>query len=72
MGHAQSLTRCRASRTSWWPAPTSPWPGRIPLLEVIAERRRYIDIEMAYTESLKQVYDAVVEVGMTERRMRPP
>jgi len=39
---------------------------------VIAERRRYIDIEMAYTESLKQVYDAVVEVGMTERRMRPP
>src|SRR5437867_2319135 len=36
--------------------------GRIPLLEVIAEQRRFIDIETGYTESLKQVYDAVVEI----------
>jgi outer membrane protein, heavy metal efflux system len=36
--------------------------GRIPLLEVIAEQRRLIDVETGYTESLKQVYDAVVEI----------
>jgi outer membrane protein, heavy metal efflux system len=36
--------------------------GRIPLLEVIAEQRRFIEIETGYTESLKQVYDAVVEI----------
>jgi cobalt-zinc-cadmium efflux system outer membrane protein len=35
--------------------------GRIPLLEVIAEQRRFIEIETGYTEALKQVYDAVVE-----------
>ena len=36
--------------------------GRTPLLEVIAEQRRYIDVEMGYTESLKLVYDAAVEI----------
>ena len=36
--------------------------GRIPLLEVIAEQRRLIDVETGYTESLKQVYDAAVEI----------
>ncbi|HSF33751.1 MAG TPA: TolC family protein [Candidatus Tectomicrobia bacterium] len=36
--------------------------GRTSLLDVIAEQRRYIDIEMGYTESLKQVYDAVVDI----------
>jgi cobalt-zinc-cadmium efflux system outer membrane protein len=36
--------------------------GRIPLLDVIAEQRRYIEIETGYTETLKQVYDAVVEI----------
>jgi cobalt-zinc-cadmium efflux system outer membrane protein len=36
--------------------------GRHPLLDVIAEQRRYIDIEMGYTASLKQVYDALVEI----------
>jgi outer membrane protein, heavy metal efflux system len=36
--------------------------GRTSLLDVITEQRRYIDIEMGYTESLKQVYDAVVEI----------
>ncbi len=36
--------------------------GRTSLLDVITEQRRYIDIEMGYTESLKQVYDAVVDI----------
>lgn len=36
--------------------------GRIPLLEVINEQRKYIDIEMGYTDALKEVYDAVVEI----------
>jgi outer membrane protein, heavy metal efflux system len=39
--------------------------GRIPLLEVIAEQRRLIDVETGYTESLKQVYDAAVEIERT-------
>jgi cobalt-zinc-cadmium efflux system outer membrane protein len=36
--------------------------GRTPLLDVITEQRRYIEIEMGYTESLKQLYDAVVDI----------
>lgn len=36
--------------------------GRVPFLEVIAEQRRYIDIELGYTDSLKLVYDAHVEI----------
>lgn len=36
--------------------------GRGSLLDVIAEQRRYIDIEKGYTDALKQVYDAAVEV----------
>ena len=36
--------------------------GRTPLLDVIAEQRRYIDVETGYTESLKLVYDAAVEI----------
>jgi len=36
--------------------------GRTPLLEVIAEQRRYIEVENGYTEVLKQLYDAVVEI----------
>jgi len=32
------------------------------LLDVIAEQRRYIEIETGYTDSLKQVYDGAVEV----------
>jgi outer membrane protein, heavy metal efflux system len=34
--------------------------GRISLLEVIAEQRRYIAIEMGYTEALQHAYNAVV------------
>jgi outer membrane protein, heavy metal efflux system len=45
--------------------------GRTTLLDVIAEQRRFIDVEMGYTESLKQVYDAAVDldraVGKGER-----
>jgi cobalt-zinc-cadmium efflux system outer membrane protein len=45
--------------------------GRATLLDVIAEQRRYIDIEMGYTEAVKQTYDAVVDieraVGTLER-----
>jgi cobalt-zinc-cadmium efflux system outer membrane protein len=36
--------------------------GRGTLLDVIAEQRRYIEIENGYTDLLKQVYDAAVEI----------
>ena len=36
--------------------------GRGSLLDVIAEQRRYIEIENGYTDTLKQVYDAMVEI----------
>ncbi len=36
--------------------------GRGSLLDVIAEQRRYIEIEMGYTEALKRLYNAVVEI----------
>lgn len=36
--------------------------GRATLLDVIAEQRRYIDIETGYIETLKQAYDAVVDI----------
>jgi cobalt-zinc-cadmium efflux system outer membrane protein len=36
--------------------------GRSTLLDVIAEQRRYIDIEMGYTDALKQVYDAAMDI----------
>ena len=32
------------------------------MLDVIAEQRRYIEIEAGYTDALKQLYDAVAEV----------
>ena len=45
--------------------------GRGSLLDVIAEQRRLIEVENGYTDALKQVYDAAVEieraVGTTER-----
>ena len=45
--------------------------GRATLLDVIAEQRRYIDVETGYTDVLKQVYDAAVDieraVGTLER-----
>src|SRR3984893_6087446 len=36
--------------------------GRGTLLDGITEQRRYIDIEMGYTDALKQVYSAAVEI----------
>jgi cobalt-zinc-cadmium efflux system outer membrane protein len=36
--------------------------GRTSLLDLIAEQRRYIDVETGYTEVLKQVYDATVDI----------
>jgi len=36
--------------------------GRGSLLDVIAEQRRYIDIENGYTDALRQVYDTRVEI----------
>ena len=36
--------------------------GRATLLDVIAEHRRYIDVEAGYTEALKQAYDTVVDI----------
>jgi len=36
--------------------------GRATLLDVIAEQRRYIDVETGYTEALKRVYDAAVDM----------
>jgi len=36
--------------------------GRGSLLDVVAEQRRYIEIENGYTGALKQVYDASVDV----------
>ncbi len=39
--------------------------GRWSLLDLIAEQRRYLDIATGYTESLKQVYDAVLEIERT-------
>jgi cobalt-zinc-cadmium efflux system outer membrane protein len=37
--------------------------GRGTLLDVIAEQRRYLETENGYTEALKQVYDAAVELA---------
>ena len=39
--------------------------GRISLLDLIAEQRRFIDIEIGYIAALKQVYDAVVDMERT-------
>jgi cobalt-zinc-cadmium efflux system outer membrane protein len=36
--------------------------GRTSLLDLIAEQRRYIDIETGYTTALQQAYDAVVDI----------
>jgi cobalt-zinc-cadmium efflux system outer membrane protein len=36
--------------------------GRLTLLDVMAEQRRYLDIETGYTDVLKQGYDAVVDM----------
>jgi outer membrane protein TolC len=40
--------------------------GRTPLTELLAEQRRYLDVEAAYTSALARAYDAAV----TLRRAR--
>src|SRR5437016_1046237 len=45
--------------------------GRGSLLDVIAEQRRYIDIENGYTDVLRQVYDARVEIDRVTGAMTP-
>jgi cobalt-zinc-cadmium efflux system outer membrane protein len=42
--------------------------GRGSLFDVIAEQRRYVDVENGYTDALKQVYDAAVDI---ERAVGP-
>ena len=42
--------------------------GRGTLLDVITEQRRLIEIENGYTDALKQVFDAIVEI---ERAVGP-
>ena len=37
--------------------------GHGSLLDVIGEQRRYIEVENGYTDVLKQVYDATVEIA---------
>jgi cobalt-zinc-cadmium efflux system outer membrane protein len=36
--------------------------GRVSLMDVVAEQRRYIEVENGYTDVLKQVYDASVDI----------
>jgi cobalt-zinc-cadmium efflux system outer membrane protein len=45
--------------------------GRATLLDVIAEQRRYIDVETGYTDALKQVYDAVVDMERAVGTLEP-
>jgi outer membrane protein, heavy metal efflux system len=45
--------------------------GRGTLLDVIAEQRRYIDIENGYTDALRQVYDARVEIDRVTATLTP-
>jgi len=45
--------------------------GRGTLLDVIAEQRRYIDIENGYTDALRQVYDARVEIDRVTAALIP-
>jgi cobalt-zinc-cadmium efflux system outer membrane protein len=45
--------------------------GRGSLLDVIAEQRRYIDVENGYTDALRQVYDARVEIDRVTGTLTP-
>ena len=36
--------------------------GRVSVLDVVAEQRRFIEVELGYTDALKQVYDSAVEM----------
>ncbi len=45
--------------------------GRTTLLDLVAEQRRYIDVEMGYTQSLQAVYGAAVEIERAVGRTNP-
>ena len=45
--------------------------GRTTLLDLVAEQRRYIDVEMGYTQSLQAVYGAAVEIERAVGRTSP-
>jgi cobalt-zinc-cadmium efflux system outer membrane protein len=45
--------------------------GRATLLDVIAEQRRYIDVETGYTDAVKQVYDAAVDIERAVGTLEP-
>jgi cobalt-zinc-cadmium efflux system outer membrane protein len=45
--------------------------GRATVLDVIAEQRRYIDVETGYTDALKHVYDAVVDLERAVGTLEP-
>ena len=44
--------------------------GRVTVFEVLAERRRYLDVERAYTEALRAAYEArtALNRALGERR----
>jgi cobalt-zinc-cadmium efflux system outer membrane protein len=44
--------------------------GRVTLLDVVAEQRRLIELEMGYTDVLKQRWDAVVEIQRARGAVR--
>jgi cobalt-zinc-cadmium efflux system outer membrane protein len=43
--------------------------GRTTLLDLVAEQRRYIEVEMGYTQSLQAVYAAAVEIERAVGRL---
>jgi cobalt-zinc-cadmium efflux system outer membrane protein len=45
--------------------------GRATLLDVIAAQRRYIDVETGYTDAVKQVYDAAVDIERAVGTLEP-
>jgi len=45
--------------------------GRTTLLDLVAEQRRYIDVEMGYTQSLQAVYGAAVEIERAVGQTNP-
>jgi cobalt-zinc-cadmium efflux system outer membrane protein len=45
--------------------------GHATVLDVIAEQRRYIDVETGYTDAVKHVYDAVVDLERAVGTLEP-
>ena len=62
-GNPRARTWRSSARPIRWDAPRC--------MDVIAEQRRYIDIETGYTEALKQAYDAAVDIERPSARWSP-